>query len=213
VRDPLELAVLHEPVTELGQAAAALAAAGHDLAATPLGAGDRLLLRLHHELAGRDPEVTVTCPTCGAVSMATLAPAALPPHAPRCAWLGPGGGLREPTYRDLDGLPDDPAAALAALLERCTVGAPPRAPVSGDLDHADDSLAGPLLLACSGCDALVECQADVQRLALAGLVAAADGADAEVHLLAFAYHWPLPVIEALPPRRRSRLARRIEEGR
>jgi hypothetical protein len=208
------LAALEGPATELDQALALLRAAGIERPeALPLGSGDRLLLELHRRLAGGDPELTAACPECGEVSAVWLSPGAVPPAAPRCALAGAGGGVREPTYGDLAGLPADPRAAERELLARCEVGAPARPTGTADLEAADDSLCGPLGMECVGCGAAVEVQVDVQRIALAGLVRAAAARDVEVHLLARGYGWPLETIEALPDARRRRLAGLIAEGR
>jgi hypothetical protein len=208
------LASLEGPATELDQALALLRASGVERPEhLPLGAGDRALLDLHRELVGRDPEVTVTCPGCGEVSLAALSRDAVPPAAPRCAPAGPGGGIREPTYADLRGLPSDPDAAARELLARCTVGTPSRPPEPADLEVVDDSLCGPLLLACAGCGAPAEVPLDAQRLALRGLVHRAGERDVEIHLLARAYGWALEVIESLPDARRRRLADLVADGR
>ena len=208
------LAALEGPATELDQALALLRACGVERPeALPLGAGDRMLLELHRRLVGRDPELTAACPECGEVSAVWLSPDAVPPAAPRCALAGPGGGLREPTYADLAGLPADAAAAERELLARCTVGAPSRAPGRADLEAADDSLCGPLGLECVACGAAVEVHVDVQRIALGGLVRAAAARDVEVHLLGRGYGWPLETIEALPDARRRRLAGLVADGR
>jgi hypothetical protein len=214
VRGPAVLTSLEGRGSELDQAVAVLRASGVERPeALPLGEGDRLLLRLHRELAGRDPEVTATCPECGETSAATLSPETVPPAAPRCARAGVGGGVREPTYADLAGLPGDGAAAAAELVRRCTLGTPARAPDPADLEMADDSLCGPLLLQCAGCGAPIEVAVDVERLALRGLARRARERDVEVHLLASAYGWPLATIEALSDARRGRLARLIADAR
>jgi hypothetical protein len=211
--DERVLAVLWESDSEVGQAAALVGAAGLDPGSTSLGTGDRALLALHRDLTGREVEIAVDCPACGVRSEVVLAAAALPVAAPRCAWLGPGGGLRAPTYTDLGGLPDDPDEAAAVLLSRCTVGAPGRAPEPGDLDAVDDSLSGPLVAACSGCGAAVQNPVDVQEIVLRGLGELLEATDVEVHLLARAYRWPLDAIEALPGARRRRLAALVDQGR
>ena len=174
----------------------------------PLGAGDRRLLALYGEL-----ELTLVCPACGCVNAVELAPEAVAPARPRVAIAGAGGGLREPTYGDLLGLPADAAAAERELVRRCTVGTPSRAPVSDDLALVDDSLAGPLRVACADCGAPVEAPLDVQRAALEGIERRVGAVELEVHLLARAYGWSLEAIESLPDARRRRLAELVEEGR
>ena len=208
------LAALEGPATELDQVLALLRASGVERPeALPLGTGDRLLLALHRELVGRDPEVISTCPECGEVGAALLSYDAVPPAAPRCALAGPGGGVREPTYADLIDLPADAAAAGWELLARCAVGEPARALDPADLEEADDSLCGPLIVSCSGCGAEVAAEVDVERLVVAGLARRAGERDAEIHLIAGAYGWPLETIEALPDARRRRLATLVADDR
>jgi hypothetical protein len=208
------IAALGSSADELGQVLALQRAAG---VAEPerltLAAGDRRLLALHRALTGRDPEVVAACGACDAVNAAVLSPGTVPPEAPRTARLGAGGGLREPTYADLLGLPADAEAAEAELLRRCTVGAPARPARPGDLDLVDDSLAGPLVLECVACGAVLEIALDVERLVLQGLQRHAAEVELEIHLLASAYGWSLAAIEALPDERRRRMARLVADGR
>jgi hypothetical protein len=207
------LAALDEGRDELAQVLGLLRAAGATKAEElPLGEGDRRLLGLHVAITGREAELTVACGGCGAVNAASLGPAAVPRPGPRLRPLGGGGGLREPTYADLLELPAEREAAAAELLRRCVVGAPRRAPTEDDLQHVDDSLAGPLLLECVACGAPVEAAVDVQRLVLELLQRHAVEVDAEVHLLASGYHWDLASIEGLPDARRRRLARLVAEA-
>ena len=200
---------------ELGQALALLRACGcAEPEALTLAEGDRLLLGVHRELAGADIEVAVRCVTCDTVNVATLTPSTVAEDAPRCAWLGPGAGLRPPTYGDLVGLPrHDPAVAEAELLVRCTVGTPLRPARPEQLELVDDTLTGPVLLACSNCGQLLETPADVQRLVLEGVQACAETLDFELHLLASTYGWSLAEIESLPDARRRRLADLVADGR
>jgi hypothetical protein len=199
---------------ELGQVLALHRAAGIEQPEQlTLAVGDRRLLELHRALTGRDLEVAATCAGCDAVSVAVLSPRTVPPQAARTAWVGPGGGLREPTYGDLLDLPADPQAAEAALLRRCTVGAPARAPGRRELERVDDSLAGPITFACVECGAAVEVAADVERLALEGLQRHAAEIELEVHLLARAYGWSLTAIEDLTDERRRGFARLVADGR
>lgn len=194
--------------SELDQALALHAASGTaEAAGLSLGEGDRRLLALHRAVTGRDPELIAACEGCGTESAATLRPEDLPPSAPRCARLGAGGGLREPTYADLRGLPAAGEEAAAELLRRCTVGSPERPAGAAELELVDDSLSGPMLIACAGCGAEIELPIDAERLALEGLQRHAREVDLEVHLLASAYGWELAAIEALPDERRQRLAR------
>jgi hypothetical protein len=208
------VAALGSSSSELGQVLALHRAAGvQDPERLTVSAGDRRLLALHRALTGREVEVAAACGACDAISVAVLSPETIPAEAPRTAWLGPGGGLRAPTYGDLVELPADPEAAGPELLSRCIVGAPPRAPGPGELERIDDSLAGPVRLACIECGAALEVAADVERLVLEGLQRHAEEIEVEVHLLAGAYGWALPVIEALPDERRRRFARLVADGR
>ncbi len=207
------LAALESAPDELGQVLALLRADGVDEPdALPLGVGDRRLLRLYAELAGRPVELTVACGACETVNSVELDPDLLPPDAPRVVSLG-GGGLRAPTYADLIGLPDDAAEAERLLLDRCLVGAPERAPRAAHLELVDDSLAGPLVAECMGCGTVLEVAVDIERRVLELLVRLLVDVDVEVHLLARAYHWPLETIEALPDARRARLAELVREER
>jgi hypothetical protein len=198
---------------ELGQALALLRVSGVDEPERlSIGEGDRRLLVLHRAAAGSDVELVVTCPHCGTVSSVELGPDDFPPPRPRTAWLGAGGGLREPTYGDLVGLPRSPGA-VGELLRRCVVGSPPRTADPDDLELVDDSLSGPLVLSCSGCEATIESPVDVERAVLESLERHLQSIELEVHLLARAYHWRLGEIEELPDERRERLAAFVADGR
>ena len=208
------LTALDQQPTELGQVVALLQAAGvPDAADLPVGDGDRRLLALCRALTGRDVEVVLDCPACGVRNVAVLGPDTLPPDRPRSLWWGPGNGLRAPTYRDLDGLPADPAAARAELLRRCVVGRPPRPVAAADFDLVESSLTGSFQVACVDCGEELEAAVDVQRNALELLAGRLERFDWEVHLLAATYQWTLATIERLPDERRHRLARLIDEGR
>jgi hypothetical protein len=208
------VAALGSSGDELGQVLALHRAAGiDDPEHLTVADGDRRLLALHRALTGRDVEVAATCAACDAVSVAIVSQQTVPRRAPRSASLAPGGGLREPTYGDLLELPSDPGDAEAELLRRCTVGSPARAPGPEELERVDDSLAGPISLACIECGLVLEVGADVERLVLEGLQRHATEIDVEIHLLAGAYGWALPVIEALPDERRRRFARLVADGR
>ena len=208
------VAALGSSGDELGQVLALHRAAGvSEPELLTVAAGDRQLLALHRALTGRDVEVAATCAQCESVSVAVLSPEVVPPEAARSAWLGLGGGLRAPTYADLLELPADPWAAEAELLLRCTVGAPARDPEPRELERIDDSLTGPINLGCVECGAALEVAADVERLVLEGLQRHAAEVEVEIHLLASAYGWSLPVIESLPDERRRRFARLVADGR
>lgn len=159
-----------------------------------------------------DVEISAACTACGALNAARLCERDLDEPAPRCAALG-GGGLRQPTYADLEDLPLDADAGAVELLRRCTVGEPARSANADDLALVDDALTGPLELACAECGAPVLVDVDVQRLVLERLVSQRRALDVEVHLIARAYHWTLGEIEALEDERRSLLAGLIAEGR
>lgn len=207
------VAALGSSATELGQVLALHRAAGvQEPERLTISVGDRWLLATYRELTARDVELAATCAGCEAMSVAVLSPTTVPPEAPRTAWLS-GGGLREPTYGDLLELPADPEAAEIELLRRCTVGTPARAPSPEDLERVDDSLAGPIRFACVECGAALEVGADVERLVLEGIQWQAVEIEFEIHLLARAYGWSLPAIEALPDGRRRRFARLVADER
>lgn len=201
--------------SELGQVLGLLRASApeREPESLPLGAGDRRLLALHRALTGRDVELTVACGACGMLNELLIAVEALPAPVSRVAVCGSGGGVREPTYGDLVGLPGERSAALAELLRRCTVGAPSRPPRAEDLELVDDSLAGPLGSTCAGCGGPLEALLDVQRVVLELLQRQLVLIDHETDVLARAYHWDLAAIEALPDERRTRLARLAAEDR
>ena len=204
---------LDGPPDELSQVLALLRAAGvEEPRALTLGAGDRRLLALHREVTARDVEVSAACPACGTLNAATLAADDLSDGPERWAVLR-GGGLRPPTYGDLDGLPDDEDAAARELLRRCVVGVPERPPSAQELALVDDALTGPLELSCAECGATVLVDVDVQRLVIERLARHRRDLDIEVHLLARAYHWTLGEIESLGDERRSTLAALVAEGR
>jgi hypothetical protein len=213
--DDRALFALRGPGSEVAQAAAALSAAGvADPWATPLGDADRRLLALHREVAGRDVEIVVDCPECGARSTATLGPETVPAWEPRSLWWGPGNGVREPTLGDLAAVTALPPGEVAtALLARCAVGAVPEGTGPEALDLVDTALAGPLVVECVECGARVAAPVDVQHLVLRRLLQRLDEIDVEVHLLATAYRWDLATIEALPGDRRSRFAALVAAGR
>jgi hypothetical protein len=206
------LCALRESATELEQTAAVVAACGADPSATTVAEGDRLLLAVHRALADADLELPLRCPDCGEVSAVRLGPDTVPPAVPRSAVLGTGGGLRQPTYGDLAGLPDRAEPAAEALLARCVVGTPSRPPAEWDLEAIDDSLVGPMTFTCAGCGDEVDHPLDVQTTALRALVRLIDAYDFEVHLLASVYHWTLETIEGLPRQRRRRLTALIADG-
>jgi hypothetical protein len=201
------LAALDDAGSEVGQAVALLAAAGvADPQRLSLGEGDRRLLAICQAVTGSGVEVVAVCPSCGELSEAELSTETVPPARPRMARLGPGGGLREPGYGDLERLPADQRQAVAEVLARCVVGEPSRPPEPEDLELVDDSLAGPVVIACSACERPIAVDFDVQRAVLERLERRAREVDREVHLLASGYHWSLAEIESLSERRRQTLA-------
>jgi hypothetical protein len=207
------LAALDGPASEVEQVVALLGAAGCEQPEQlGVGEGDRRLLALHRTVTGMELEVLASCPACGELSSAQVVPEQMPPPSPRTALLGSGGGLREPTYADLLSLSAEPAQAAAELCSRCVVGSPGRPPLPEDLELVDDSLAGPLVVACSGCGQPVAVDLDVERAVLERLVRHAREIDREVHTLASAYHWSLVEIESLGDDRRRALAELVAEG-
>jgi hypothetical protein len=193
--------------SEFGQAVALLTACGvDDVLQLPVGVIDRLLLQAHRLVIGRDLEAVFSCRACGTLNALPLGPGDVPDHEPRSSWCGPGAGLREPIGADLLGLPDDPDQAAIELSRRCWIG-----PAGGDrdaeaLDRAEQSLCGPVHISCVECRAPVDGYLDVQQLVTAAVAAVAADVDVEIHLIAARYGWDLATIEALPERRRVRLA-------
>jgi hypothetical protein len=207
------LASLAECDSELDQAIAVLEEAGiQDVGTLPISHGDRVLVALAQQVTGRAVELVARCPRCELLNAVSLAPDQLPATTPRFASLGPGG-VREPTYGDLLDLPTDSADAVAELVARCTVGEPLREPTAADLELVDDTLSGPIDLACAECDQPISVDADVQQVALARLAECARELERDVHLLADAYGWSLAEIEALPDARRRYLATLVSEAR
>jgi len=200
--------------SEVGQTLAVLAASGEgDPRDLSLGEGDRLLLDLCRTITQTDLEVVAACPACGELSEARLTTADVPAARPRMARLGVGGGLRAPTYGDLCGLPPDAGDAIQELLARCVVGTPSRAPTVDDLERVDDSLAGPIEMACAACGGPIAVDIDIEQAVLERLDRRAREIAVEVHLLASAYHWSLSEIESLDDRRRETLARLVVDSR
>ncbi len=203
---------LDETSSEVAQVIALLGAAGFDEPEhLSVGDGDRHLLALYRSVTGGALEVLVSCPACGELCEAQVDPGQLPPSRPRLAVLGRGGGLREPTYADLLDLAGEPAQAIGELCTRCVVGSPARAPAANDLDLVDDSLAGPILIACSSCGDPIAVDVDVQQMVVERLARRAYEIDLETHALASAYHWSLGEIESLGDDRRHALADLIAE--
>lgn len=207
------LASLDESSSEVAQVVALLGAAGFDEPERlAVGEGDRRLLDVYRAVTGEELEVLAECPACGELCEAVVDPDRLPPASARVAVLGRGGGLREPTYADLVGLPGEPAQAIGELCARCVVGSPSRPPEPADLELVDGSLAGPIVLACSGCGEPIALDVDVEQLVLERLVRLAREIDREIHALASAYHWSLAEIESLGDERRRALADLVAEA-
>jgi len=208
------LAALDEDLSEVEQPVALLAAAGvDDPESLSVGEGDRRLLELCRAVTRAGVEVVALCPACGELSEAVVSPEAVAPASPRMTPLGKGGGLREPTYRDLRELPAGPDEGTHELLARCVVGSPSRAAQPSDLELVDDSLAGPIVIACTACSEPIAVDVDVQRAVLERLAHRAQEIDHEVHLLASTYHWSLAEIDSLGDERRRTLAWLVAETR
>lgn len=203
------LARLADQEREVDQVRMLLDDLGVDPSAVSIGTADRLVLAQAEALTGRPLELTATC-SCGAVNAAALAVADLPAATTTSRWLGPGTGLRAPTWDDLLALRAEEAGV--ALLRRCTIGTPPSAPSAGDLAELDDALAGPVMTTCVDCGDPLELDVDLVTEALRRLVQVAATLDREVHLLASAYGWDLGTIEGLPRHRRQRLSRMVADA-
>jgi hypothetical protein len=207
------LASLDESASEVAQVVALLGAAGcEEPERLRVGEGDRRLLVLYGSVTGELLEVVAECPVCGELCEAQIDPAQLAPASERVAVVGRGGGLREPTYADLLDLPPEPAQAVRELCDRCVVGSPSRRAEAADLEVVDGSLAGPIVIACSGCGEPIALDVDVEQLVLERLVRRAHEIDREIHALASAYHWSLAEIESLGDERRRALADLIAEA-
>jgi hypothetical protein len=200
-------AAFETAVTELDEAIALLSACGvPDCLRLPVGVADRLLLAAHRLVIGADMEAVARCEACGVLNSLSLGPDDVPPHHPRTALCGPGAGVREPTCADLLGLAADPVTAARQLLLRCSIGPSGLPRDAAALDRAEQSLCGPVTVACAECGAAVTTFVEVQHLVMQAVRAAVAEADIEVHLLASRYGWELKTIEQLPEARRSRLA-------
>ena len=200
--------LLGEAGTELDEALVLLAECGvTDPSALPVGLLDRTLLLAHRAVLGRDLEVVARCTGCGELNELPLGADDVPPYEPRWAWCGPGAGVREPVAADLAGLPADAAEAGAELVRRCAVG-PATHGVRDEtaLGVAEQSLCGQVHVACVRCAGPVSLAVDVQHLVVNAVARAVAEVDVEVHLIASRYGWDLATIEALPERRRVRLA-------
>ncbi|WP_426503064.1 hypothetical protein ACPPVO_36345 [Dactylosporangium sp. McL0621] len=199
---------------EFDEAVALLEACGvDDCVQLPVGILDRLLLQAYRLVLGRDLEAVFACPACGTLNALALAPGDVAEYEPRWAWCGPGAGVREPIGADLMGLPSDPDDAAAEIARRCSTG-----PATGDrdddaLDRADQSLCGAVHLTCVDCGQPVDGYLDVQQLVTSAVATAVADVDVEIHLIASRYGWDLATIEALPERRRVRLAALASGGR
>ncbi len=170
-----------------------------DPALIPVGLADRALLVLHEQVLGRPLEHAVACDGCGALTTLPLGSSDVAPHHPRCAWTGPGSGVREPTLDDVMAANGD----VAELLRRCGVGA------GGDLDDlagVEGSLSGPLHATCPECGRELEVDVDIAWLVLRALCLVCAEVELDVHVLASRYGWSLETIESLPDPRRRRLA-------
>jgi hypothetical protein len=176
-----------------------------DAAELPVGVADRELLAAHETLLGRPLERSVACHVCGAWTTLPLSRADVGEHWPVCAWIGPAAGAREPSYADMLAA----AGSTDALLARCAVG---EHATLADVDRIEGSLCGPLHSHCVECHADLIDDVDVLTLAIGALGELRAQIDREVHLLATAYGWDPPTIDALPDLRRRRLAELVSAG-
>ncbi len=193
--------------SEFAEVVALLRACGiADCTPYPVGVIDRLLLHAHRAVLHRDLEVPVACPACRVLNALPLGIDDVPEYSPRSAWCGPGLGVREPTGADLADLPDDAEEAAVELERRCQIGPAQGPAAAGAMDLVDQSLCGPVRVACVECGAPVSEFVDVQRLVTAAIADAVADVDVEIHLIASRYGWDLATIESLPDTRRVRLA-------
>jgi hypothetical protein len=112
--------------------------------------------------------------------------------------------FRIPTIADL--LAALEGAGPATMLERCVLPADPAPPIGRRIDRALDALAprldGELEGTCPACGQTVDMRFDPASYVLEELRDAAAGLFAQVHELAFAYHWSEQAILGLGRRRR-----------
>ena len=76
----------------------------------------------------------------------------------------------------------------------------------------DDSLTGPIVIACADCGGPIAVDIDVERAVIERLHRRAREIDHEVHMLARAYHWSLAEIESLGDAQRRNLAELAADG-
>jgi hypothetical protein len=199
-------------------------------AALSRGDRDHLLLQLRRGVFGDRLDLVVRCanPACEEsadmeLRISNLAPE---PAAPAPEWIeaftpmGPAR-LREPTGADdasVAGLSG--AAASARLWSRLLLDLAGRGPVEPeDWNQLDPAVRQALALAlaegqsgpalsivapCPSCGALMEVELDAAFLLATELGGASDRLFAEVHLLAFHYHWSEAAILSLTRQRRWR---------
>lgn len=210
-------------------------------AALSRGDRDHALLWIRRGLFGERLQLVVNCPnpSCGEAADLELGVSQIAPPPERSAPevikadtpLGPAV-LREPTGVDdaeIVGLP--PELASAALWSRLVLDLAGRGSLSADdwialaapVRYAlalalADAGSGPALAfaaPCPSCRAWMEVELDAAALLTTELGVAGDRLFAEVHLLAFSYHWSEEQILALPRERRWRyldLLRRQQQG-
>lgn len=200
--------------------------------AAALSRGDRelVLLHLRRALFGDRLALVVACPNPGcrqeadlALTIAQLCPAADRAADETFAVDTPAGTatLREPTGGDDDAVHGlDRDTASAALWSRLVVDLAGHGPITAaqwtELDlptrHAlalalADAHSGPTLAfvaPCPSCRAWMEIELDPAVLLAAELGVAGDRLFAEVHTLAYFYHWSEHEILSLPRQRRWR---------
>lgn len=207
--------------------ALAEAVAGEPLGNRPVGRRDACLLALHEELSGPVLDAVVSCPGCAEETEFTLDTPVLRKSAEqveargdvavgsrRVAWRVPTGD----DLVDLEAI-EDPEAAAAELLARCTAGAEDGAPLTGDERAAvtaaiadADPLAEVLVeLTCPGCDRPFVADVDVADFATRAVRDAARRLLEEVDALARAYGWTEPEVLALSDRRRAAYLRLLTD--
>lgn len=208
------------PLDPTGRALVLLTAATSDVdavAALPVGARDARLLDLHASLFGPELEAVVACPACGErleLAFTVDQVRTGPPRPVEVMRLdGYEVSVRAPDSRDLAAVAGlDPAAAEAALLQRCVSvvdSSPDYLPASA-LDAVEEAMlaADPqadvrIALTCEPCGHRWGAALDIGAFVWARLEAWARRCAVEVHTLASAYGWREADILAMSPRRRG----------
>lgn len=211
--------------------------------AAALTRGDRqhLALHLRARMFGDRISLVVPCPNpaCRELSDIDLSVTSLlqgPERVPEVIALDTPDGparLREPTGADdqlVADAPGDRRERAALLWSRLVLDLGGRGPLSADgwralapatrgalalaLAEQGGALDLAVLATCPSCRALLELELDPLDLLVRELSAGVDRLLAEVHAIAWHYHWPEPAILALPRGRRWRylelIARQVE---